>query len=77
MMVLPAHHHANASQLLDEVFPNRWGVGRDDSVAWPARSHDMAPLDFFLWGVMKALVCETPADSEEDLVTRIVAAVAV
>ena len=71
----PAYYHANARHLLDEVFPNRW-VGRNGPVAWPARSPDMTPLASFLWGVMKALVYETPVDSEEDLVTRIVAAVA-
>jgi hypothetical protein len=69
----PAHYHANARQLLDEVFPNRW-IGRGGPVAWPARSPDMTPLDFFLWGAMKALVYETPVDSEEDLVARIAVA---
>ena len=46
-------------------------------VARPARFADMTPLDFFLWGAMKALVYETPVDSEEDLAARIVAAASV
>jgi hypothetical protein len=69
----PAHFHANTRLLLDEVFPNRW-IGRNGPVAWPARSPDMTPLDFFLWGAMKALVYETPVDSEQDLVARIAVA---
>ncbi|GIY47276.1 hypothetical protein CEXT_519611 [Caerostris extrusa] len=32
-------------------------------------------LNFYLWGVMKAIVYETPADSETDLVARIEIAV--
>ena len=31
-------------------------------------------LDFFLWGHMKSLIYETPVNSREDLVARIVAA---
>ena len=41
---------------------------------WPARSSDLTPLDYFLWGHMKILVYETPVDSEEDLLARVIAA---
>ena len=60
---------------MHEVFPNRWIV-RNGLAAWLARSHDMTPLDFFLWGAMNALVYERPVDSEEDLAARIVAVAA-
>ncbi|GBN20883.1 hypothetical protein AVEN_5412-1 [Araneus ventricosus] len=53
--------------------PARW-VGRGGPVAWPPRSPDLNPLDFFFWGHMKSLVCETPVDSAEDFVARIVVA---
>lgn len=37
---------------LDENFPNRW-IGRYSELPWPARSPDLTPLDFFLWGYLK------------------------
>ena len=40
----------------------------------PARSPDLIPLDYFLWGRMKSLVYETPVDSKEDLLSQVVAA---
>ena len=69
----PSHYYAGARNVLDRQFPNRW-IGRNGPVAWPARSPDMTPLDFFFWGAMKELVYATPVDSELDLVGRIVAA---
>lgn len=69
----PAHYYAGARNVLDRQFPNRW-IGRNGPVAWPARSPDMTPLDFFFWGAMKDLVYATPVLSEFDLIGRIVAA---
>ena len=44
---------------LNETFPGRW-IGRggpeDLNIAWPPRSPDMTPLDFFLWGYIKSKV---------------------
>ena len=34
----------------------------------------MAPLDFYFWGHVKSLVYETPVQSEQDLIGRIVEA---
>ncbi|GBN88525.1 hypothetical protein AVEN_69918-1 [Araneus ventricosus] len=45
---------------------------RGGPVAWPPRSPNLNPLDFFFWGHMKSLVYETRVDSAEDLVARIV-----
>ena len=47
---------------LNESFPNRW-LGRGGLVAWPPRSPDLTPLDYYLWGHMKTLVYETKVDS--------------
>ena len=58
---------------MNEIFPNRW-IGQGGPVEWPARSPDLTPLDFFYWGAMKELVYQTPVESDEDLVARIVAA---
>lgn len=69
----PAHYAINVRQYLDRTYPNRW-IGRSGPVPWPARSPDMTPLDFYLWGHMKSLIYETPVETEMDLVGRIVAA---
>lgn len=69
----PAHFSRVAREILNERYPNRW-IGRGSPIPWPARSPDLTPLDFFLWGHMKNLVYATPVESEQDLVARIVAA---
>lgn len=69
----PAHFSVAVRAHLNETFGGRW-IGRGGPVAWPPRSPDLTPLDFFLWGHMKSLVYETPVDSEEQLVARILAA---
>jgi len=45
----PAHYGHRIT--LNEIFSNRW-IGRGG----PARSHDIIPLDFFLWGTLKNIV---------------------
>ena len=53
----PAHYAVRVRQLLNRVFPGRW-MGRGSTrlpapVAWPPRSPDLTPLDFWVWGYMK------------------------
>jgi hypothetical protein len=36
-------------EYLNTHFPGRW-IGKAEPVAWPPRSPDLTPLDFFLWG---------------------------
>ncbi|GBN01075.1 hypothetical protein AVEN_3628-1 [Araneus ventricosus] len=55
------------------MYPARW-MGGGGPVAWPPRSPDLNPLDFFVWGQMTSLVYETPVDSAGDLLARIVVA---
>lgn len=69
----PAHFAITVRNFLNATYPARW-IGRGGPVAWPPRSPDLNPLDFFFWGHMKSLVYETPVDSAEDLVARIVVA---
>lgn len=69
----PAHITANVRHFLDARYPQRW-IGRGGPVKWPARSPDLNPLDFFFWGHMKSLIYESPVNSAEDLVARIVVA---
>lgn len=48
----PAHWARDVRAWLDENFAGRW-IGRGGAVAWPPRSPDLTPPDFFLWGVLK------------------------
>ena len=47
----------DVTTFLDETFPGRW-VGRGGPTAWPPRSLDLTPLDFFAWGFINLLVPE-------------------
>lgn len=69
----PAHFGLQVREHLNQEYPNRW-IGRGGPVAWPPRSPDLTPLDFFLWGAMEKMVYETPVPSVEDLVARVVMA---
>ena len=44
-----------ARQFLNQRFANKW-IGRGGPIAWPARSLDLNPLDFHLWGHLKSIV---------------------
>ncbi|GBN22078.1 hypothetical protein AVEN_266119-1 [Araneus ventricosus] len=66
-------HKQDGRHFLNAKYPARW-IGRGRSVTLSPRSLDLNPLDFFFWGHMKYLVFETPVDSVEDLVTRIILA---
>ena len=56
----PPHFAIPVRNFLDEQFPERW-IGRGSSpIAWPPRSPDLTPLDFFLWGFVKDQVYRTP-----------------
>jgi len=43
------HYTRHVREYLKECFPNRW-LGRGGPVAWPPRSPDLTPLDYYLWG---------------------------
>ena len=53
--------HCTCSANLNESFPNRC-LGRGGPDAWPPRSPDLTPLDYYLWGHMKT-VYETKVES--------------
>lgn len=69
----PAHFAINVRAHLDATFGRKW-IGRGGPVAWPPRSPDLSPLDFFVWGHMKSLIYDTPIETEEDLIARIMIA---
>ncbi|KAJ4437429.1 hypothetical protein ANN_17573 [Periplaneta americana] len=68
----PAHFSRTARRYLDRRFPDRW-IGTGGPVAWPPRSPDLNPLDFYLWGHLKSLVYSFPVPDLESLRNRIVA----
>ena len=69
----PPHYTRHVTEYLNESFPNGW-LGRGGPVAWPPRSPNLTPLDYYLWGHMKTLVYETKVDSRAALSDRIFAA---
>ncbi|KAM0730360.1 hypothetical protein ACS0PU_002689 [Formica fusca] len=62
----PAHFSVRARRVLNEKYPNAW-IGHGGPINWPARSPDLNPLDFFLWGHMKEHVYREPIDNDAEL----------
>ncbi|KAJ8909342.1 hypothetical protein NQ315_005970 [Exocentrus adspersus] len=58
---------ANVRQHLTENFPGQW-IGRQGPTAWPPRSPDLTPMDYFLWGTVKSDVYSYAATTQEDMV---------
>ena len=56
--------------VLKEHFPERLISIRGD-LEWPARSPDLTPCDFFLWGFLKSRVYVNRPSTLEDLKTNI------
>ena len=52
-----AHTAKKSMNLLKEIFGDRV-ISLRGKVVWPARSPDLSPCDFFLWGFLKAKVYE-------------------
>jgi transposase len=67
----PPHYSRQVRHYLDNVFPNRW-IGRRGFIEWPARSPDLSPLDYFMWGYVKDRVYKTKPRDIDDLRNRIV-----
>ena len=66
----PPHYAVPVREWLNERFPRRW-IGRRGIQEWPARSPDLTPLDFFLWGYLKTEVYKTPVHDLPELRARI------
>ena len=51
----PPHFGLPVREYLNRTFPNRW-IGRGSPRLWAARSPDLTPMNFFLWGFIKGKV---------------------
>lgn len=51
----PPHYSLMARNWLNKHLPDRW-IGRRGPLEWAARSPDLTPLDFYLWGYVKQKV---------------------
>lgn len=69
----PAHYHTQVREYLNSYFGDSW-IGRGGPIPWPARSPDLTPLDFYLWGEVKRLVYATEYANRDELKTRITSA---
>lgn len=67
----PPHYVLPVRQWLQNTFPGRW-IGRRGAIEWPARSPDLTPLDFFLWGHLKSVVYTPQPQSIAELRQRII-----
>lgn len=74
-MIYESSHLRAVRNFLNNTYP-RW-IGRGGHIPWPPRSPDLNPLDFFVWGSMKAFVYNgIEVANEEDLQQRIFQAAA-
>lgn len=67
----PPHNARRVTEYLSEMFPNRV-IANSGDVRWPARSPDLSPLDYFLWGTMKNKVYKTVPVDINDLRQNII-----
>jgi len=67
----PAHWATRVRAYLDEIFGMNW-IGRDGPIRWPARSPDLTPLDFFVWGHLKDKVYRTRPQTLDALRNEII-----
>ena len=66
----PPHFARTVRSWLDEQLPGRW-IGRRGSYDWPARSPDLTPCDFFLWGWAKEEVYRIKPSNLDELQQQI------
>jgi hypothetical protein len=60
---VPPHFSQVIGQYLNHEFQNRW-IGCGSAQNWPPQSLDLKPLDYHVWGCMKALVYAHKVDME-------------
>lgn len=68
----PPHFNVEVRNHIRNTF-NMW-IGRGGTIAWPPRSPDLTPLDYYVWGHLKQNVYRTPVLNVEELRNRILTA---
>ena len=58
----PAHRPLIIRERLHELFGDHI-VALNHDIEWPARSPNLTPCDFFLWGYLKSKVYVTPPEN--------------
>jgi len=66
----PPHFSREVRNFLIYLFPGRW-IGRGGPHNWPARSPDLSPMDYCVWGWMKVLVYSVKVGTRDALLGRI------
>lgn len=67
----PAHNTRTVREFLTETFGQRV-ISNNGPIPWPARSPDLTPLDFYLWGFVKNEIYEfDPPENREVLEARV------
>lgn len=69
------HTAAMSMEALRGVFPGTL-ISHNGDILYPARSPELTPLDFFLWGYLKSIVYTNPPANLVDLKENIRAAIA-
>lgn len=64
------HWAAAVRNHLNQVYAGRW-IGRDGPIAWPARSPDLNPCDYYLWSKIKSTVYRGNMMIREEALTAI------
>lgn len=71
----PAHNSRIVREYLNQRFENRW-IGTHSTISWPARSPDLTPMDYFLWGFIKNFVFQRQFANIEELQQLVIEAFA-
>ena len=66
----PPHSSREVRNFLNYRFPGQW-IGRSGPHNWPARSPDLSPLDYCVWGRMTELVCSVKVVTRDAMLGRI------
>ncbi|OXU16263.1 hypothetical protein TSAR_012619, partial [Trichomalopsis sarcophagae] len=66
----PPHYARIVRDYLNTRYNGRW-IGRGGPVAWPPRSPDLTPPDFYLWGYLKNVVYAQRPTTRDNMIERI------
>lgn len=65
----PPHSSREVTDFLNDKY--RLWIGKNGPIRWPARSPDLNPLDYFLWGTLKEKIYSEPVENIEQLKNEI------